>query len=145
MKIKVVSVGKPKKSGGFQDMYNFYISRIKNIVSFESIELKEKQTKEKETAEIIKKLSSSAYIVALRETGKKLDSIKFSNLIKNAFEKKGDIIFVVGGAYGYGNINEDISISIAPWTLPHQLAKIVLLEQIYRGLSINNGGKYHHE
>ncbi len=145
MKIKVVAVGKPKKDGGFQEMCNFYISRIKKFVTFENVELKEKQSIDKETEEIIKNISGSAYVVALRETGNKFDSIKFSNLLNDAFEKKGEIIFVIGGAYGYGDIKEDISMSIAPWTLPHQLAKIVLLEQVYRGLSINNGGKYHHE
>ena len=97
-----------------------------------------------ETESIIKSIPTNSFVVALRETGKGLDSLSFAKLLSEKSVSHGSICFVIGGAYGFGDINENLTLSIAPWTLPHQLARINLLEQIYRGLSINSGSGYHH-
>jgi len=145
MKIKVISVGKPKDDGGFKDMDKFYSSRISVHNKIETVELKDKKSIEEEAVLIKKHILSNAFVVALRQDGEKFNSIEFSKLLNKVKDSSKNIVFVIGGAYGLGDIKENVSISIAPWTLPHQLARIVLLEQIYRGFSILSGSKYHHE
>ncbi len=144
MKITLISVGKMKEDAGYAKLDDFYRGRIKPFAQFEVVELREKNSIEQETESIIKAIPRNNCIIALRETGKKFDSIGFSELIRKERDRAKDITFCIGGAYGFSSIGEDLSLSIAPWTLPHQLARIVLIEQIYRGLSILNGSKYHH-
>ncbi len=142
MKITLIVVGKLKSQ--FKEIDDFFQKRIKIYSSLEVIELKEKNDVALETENIIKSIPSNSFLVALRETGKSLDSLAFSKLLDEKSVSHGSICFVIGGAYGFGNINENLALSIAPWTLPHQLARINLLEQIYRGLSIIGGSSYHH-
>ena len=142
MKITLIVVGKLKNQ--FKEIDDFFQKRIKIYSPFEVIELKEKNDVALETENIIKSIPSNSFVVALRENGKSFDSLAFSKLLEQKMTDYGSICFVIGGAYGFGNVNENLSLSIAPWTLPHQLARINLLEQIYRGLSIINGSSYHH-
>ena len=142
MKITLIVVGKLKTQ--FKEIDDFFQKRIKIYSPFEVIELKEKNDVPLETENIIKSMPSNSFVVALRENGKSFDSLAFSKLLEQKMTDPGSICFVIGGAYGFGNVNENLSLSIAPWTLPHQLARINLLEQIYRGLSIINGSSYHH-
>lgn len=138
MKITVIVVGKLKSQ--FKELDDFYQKRIKNYSAVDVIELKEKGNVALETEAIIKSIPSGSFLVALREKGESMDSMEFSKLLAT----HANITFVVGGAYGFDPVNEDLALSIAPWTLPHQLARVVLLEQIYRGYSIINGSGYHH-
>ncbi|MBR6244624.1 23S rRNA (pseudouridine(1915)-N(3))-methyltransferase RlmH [bacterium] len=138
MKITVIVVGKLKSQ--FKELDDFYQKRIKNYSAVDVIELKEKGNVALETEAIIKSIPSGSFLVALREKGESMDSMEFSKLLAT----HANITFVVGGAYGFDPVNEDFALSIAPWTLPHQLARVVLLEQIYRGYSIINGSGYHH-
>jgi len=138
MKITVIVVGKLKSQ--FKELDDFYQKRIKNYSALEVIELKERGNVAQETESIIKSIPSGSFLVALREKGGSMDSMAFSKLLAT----HANITFVVGGAYGFDSVNEDLALSIAPWTLPHQLARVVLLEQIYRGYSIINGSGYHH-
>lgn len=142
MKITLIVVGKLKSQ--FKEIDDFFQKRIKNYFPLEIVELKEKNSVELETESIIKSIPGGSYVVALREEGKGLDSIEFSNLLNKKLVAFGNVCFVIGGAYGFNSINEDFSLSIAAWTLPHQLARVNLLEQIYRGISIIKGSNYHH-
>ncbi len=142
MKITLIVVGKLKSQ--FREIDDFFQKRIKIYSPLEIIELKERNDIVLETESIIKSIPSNSFVVALRETGKGLDSLSFAKLLSEKSVSHGSICFVIGGAYGFGDINENLTLSIAPWTLPHQLARINLLEQIYRGLSINSGSGYHH-
>lgn len=144
MKITLVTVGKLKTSGGFREMDEFYRSRIDIYSKLDVIELKERNDITLETASIIRSVPQNSFVIALREEGVKMDSLKFSKLLQEKGEIPGHICFIVGGAFGYGPVKENIALSIAPWTLPHQLARINILEQIYRGLSIIKGSGYHH-
>jgi len=144
MKITIVTVGKLKSTAGFKEIDLFYRNRIKPMCNLQILEIKEKNDVSLETESIRKIIPEGSFVVALREGGEQLNSISFSKLLLAKTELTGHICFVIGGAYGFGFINENISISIAPWTLPHQLARIVLLEQIYRGLTIIKGSGYHH-
>jgi len=142
MKITLIVVGKLKSQ--FREIDDFFQKRIKIYSPLEIIELKERNDIVLETESIIKSIPMNSFVVALRETGKGLDSLAFAKLLSEKSVSHGSICFVIGGAYGFGDINENLTLSIAPWTLPHQLARINLLEQIYRGLSINSGSGYHH-
>ena len=142
MKITLIVVGKLKSQ--FREIDDFFQKRIKIYSPLEIIELKERNDIVLETESIIKSIPTNSFVVALRETGKGLDSLSFAKLLSEKSVSHGSICFVIGGAYGFGDINENLTLSIAPWTLPHQLARINLLEQIYRGLSINSGSGYHH-
>lgn len=142
MKITLIVVGKLKSQ--FKEIDDFFQKRIKIYSPLEVIELKERNDLELETESIIKSIPTNSFVIALRETGKSFDSLAFARLLSEKSVSHGSIVFVVGGAYGFGDIKEDLALSIAPWTLPHQLARINILEQIYRGLSINSGSGYHH-
>ena len=142
MKITLIVVGKLKSQ--FKEIDDFFQKRIKIYSPLEIIELKERNDLVLETESIIKSIPTNSFLVALRETGKGLDSLAFAKLLSEKSVSHGSVCFVIGGAYGFGDINENLTLSIAPWTLPHQLARINLLEQIYRGLSINSGSGYHH-
>ena len=142
MKIVLIVVGKLKSQ--FKEIDDFFQKRIKIYSPLEVIELKERNDIALETENIIKSIPSNSFVVALRETGKGMDSLAFSKLLEQKLTGFGTVCFVIGGAYGFDGVNENMSLSIAPWTLPHQLARINLLEQIYRGLSIINGSSYHH-
>ncbi len=144
MNIEIRAIGKMKLSAGFQEMEQFYKKRISHFEKISIFEGKEAHTIEKETEILTKNLKTNIFKIALREEGKKFNSIEFSKLLLKQKNASKNLVFFIGGAYGLGEIKEDISISIAPWTLPHQLARIVLLEQIYRGLSIINHKNYHH-
>ena len=142
MKITLIVVGKLKSQ--FKEIDDFFQKRIKIYSPLEIIELKERNDLALETESIIKSIPANSFVVALRETGKGLNSLSFAKLLSEKSVSHGSICFVIGGAYGFGDINENLTLSIAPWTLPHQLARINLLEQIYRGLSILSGSGYHH-
>lgn len=83
-----------------------------------------------------------SFSIALSERGKSIDSIEFASLLKD----KNEINFFVGGAYGFSDefLNEcDYVLSFSKLTFSHELARIVLLEQIYRGFCINKNHPYH--
>lgn len=82
------------------------------------------------------------YCIGLDETGEELTSLEFANLLKN----KNKISFFIGGAYGFSeNFKTKMNklVSLSRLTMPHKVAKLILFEQIYRGLSINNNHPYH--
>lgn len=143
--LTILAIGKLKKNGGFADMERFYRDRIEPFAKLDLVELKEGESVADDTARLVKRIPAGAQVIALREEGKRLDSRAFAALLGQQRDAGRSIAFVIGGAYGFGKVGESLAISIAPWTLNHMLARIVLLEQIYRGLSILSGGRYHHE
>jgi len=145
MKIVLLAVGKQKSAGGFREMERFYCDRIKVFAKIEIVELKEGRSVAEDTAQIERFLpSTGSFVVALREEGASFDSRNFAAILRRERDAAHDMVFVVGGPYGLGDIGEHLALSVAPWTLNHLLARIVLLEQIYRAFSILSGGKYHH-
>ena len=144
MNVSLISVGKLKQSGGFSDMADFYQKRISKYAKLHITELKERPTADEETVLIQRSIPTSSFVIALREEGQSFDTVAFADLFRKIQQRGRMPVFVVGGAYGYGDISENLALSIAPWTLPHQLARIILLEQIYRSLSLISGSKYHH-
>ena len=90
--------------------------------------------------------TGSARLVACSEGGKNFSSEAFSEWLRAERESARDVAFVIGGAYGLSDellAASSMKISLAPWTLPHELARLVLAEQLYRAGSIARGEPYH--
>ena len=86
------------------------------------------------------------YIISLAIEGKELDSIEFASKIENTFISYSNITFIIGGSAGLSNEIKDKSnmlLSFSKFTFPHQLFRIILLEQLYRAFKINNNEEYH--
>ena len=100
----------------------------------------------REDEKVARRVPDRAYTVLLDEGGRTLDSMAFSRWLEERRRSGLDLCFVIGGPYGHGADLErvDERLSLGPMTLPHQLARVVLLEQIFRGHKILAGEPYHH-
>ena len=145
--IKIISVGKLKEKH-FSEACGEYLKRLGRYSRVEVVELKEQSDKDinvakrKEGVLIASKLANySGFKIALDSKGRQLSSEEFSQMLK-----KQDIAFIIGGPDGLSQEildKADFILSLSKMTLPHQLARVFLLEQIYRGFTILEGGKYH--
>ncbi|AVM53795.1 23S rRNA (pseudouridine1915-N3)-methyltransferase [Bacteroides zoogleoformans] len=157
MKTTLLVVGRTVEQY-FITAINDYILRIKRYLSFEIEVLPElKNTKklsfeiqkEKEGELILKALQPGDVIVLLDEGGKEMRSIEFADYMEhkmNTVNKR--LVFVIGGPYGfspkvYETAHEKMSLS--RMTFSHQMVRLIFVEQLYRAMTILNGGPYHHE
>lgn len=137
---------------------NDYIERVKHFLHFEMQVIPEikntrnlsmDQQKEKEGELILKTLNQSDYVVLLDEYGNEMRSLDFAHWMEKKMANVGKrLVFVVGGPYGfsqavYARNNEKISLS--KMTFSHQMVRLIFVEQLYRAMTILNGGPYHHE
>ncbi len=135
MKITVLSVGRLRAP--YADDIAHYEKLIGHYTPIELIELREPE-------KLPKRVPEKAHLVLLDDAGKQYDSVAFSGFLEQRRASGLDLCFVVGGAYGTEIERADELLSLGPMTLPHQLARVVLLEQIYRGHAILAGAPYHH-
>lgn len=149
--IKIICIGKIKEKYT-SDAINDYLKRLSKYTKIEIIELpnynsdniSEILIHEKEL--ILKNIKDKDYIITLEIEGKQLDSISFSNKLNEIFNHNSNIIFIIGGSYGIHQDIKNISnyhLSFSKMTFPHQLFRILLLEQIYRSFKIQNNETYH--
>ena len=142
MKLNIIAIGSLTKQ--YLDLYNSYIKKIQPFCSINLIEIKEQNIdnielkKEKETKLILEKIPKNSKVYYLSIHGKKLDSVQFSNLLV-----EDNITFIIGGSNGVNEEHFENKISFSDLTFPHQLFRILLAEQIYRGFSIKENMKYH--
>jgi len=104
------------------------------------------RVKEREGARLTEKIPERAQTVACESGGKSLSSVEFAEFLRRARDDDRDLAFVIGGAFGLGaNVasKSTMKLSLAPWTLPHEIARLVLVEQIYRAGTIVRGEPYH--
>jgi len=157
MKIKLLVVGKTVESyikKGIEE----YIGRLKHYASFEMIELpdlkqtsslSESQIKSKEGELIMKAVRPSDHVVLLDERGDMVSSVEWArDLERKTSHLSKDIIFVIGGPYGFsGEVysRADSKLSLSRMTFSHQIVRLIFLEQIYRAFTIIKGEPYHHE
>lgn len=151
LKITVIVVGRLNK-GPYFEMCQDFVKRMTWPVTVHEIESKQKdaaKSQEEETQKIIEKLIPQAFTIILDERGNGLRSLDFANTLenlKNTGENK--IQFVIGGADGLvDEIRDkaDVLLSFGQQTWPHMLARVMLLEQIYRAQQILSGHPYHRE
>lgn len=147
--IKVICVGKIKDSN-LKSLIDDYYKRIIKYISIQIIELKDENENydemKKESKEIENYLDSKSYNIALDRLGKNIDSINFSKLIDKTFISYPNITFIIGGSLGIDKSILDkcnIVLSFSSLTFPHQLFRLMLLEQIYRSFKILNNERYH--
>ena len=149
--IKLITVGKIKEKY-LKDAILEYTKRISKYTKLEIIELQDydydnKQiVLEKEKENIIKHINSRDYIITMQIEGKNISSEDFAYKIDKVFVTNPNIVFIIGGSYG---LHDDIkkisnfSLSFSKMTFPHQLFRVLLLEQIYRAYKIINNESYH--
>lgn len=158
MKIDIICVGKLKEKF-YRDAVAEYAKRLSRYCKTEIVEVQdektpdsasfalEEQIREREGTRILKILREDAYVITLEIQGKKMDSETFAHTIeKLATYGRSHIQFVIGGSLGlHHSVSEkaDLKISFSDMTFPHQLMRVILLEQIYRGYRIVNGEPYH--
>ena len=157
MKITLLTVGKTDRDWVKQGL-DLYISRLKHYIPFTLTEipelknvssLSESQIKTKEGELILKLLRPSDDVILLDEKGKQYTSMEFSRLIQDKMTYSGrDIVFVIGGAYGFAPEVYDRAsskISLSKMTFSHQMVRTIFVEQVYRAFTIMKGEPYHHE
>ena len=101
-------------------------------------------TEVREDEKVPARIPDRAYVVLLSSEGKTFDSLGFSRWLEDRRQEGRDLCFVVGGPKGLELDRCDLKLSLGPMTLPHQLARVVLLEQIYRAHKILAGEPYHY-
>jgi 23S rRNA (pseudouridine1915-N3)-methyltransferase len=104
------------------------------------------RVREKEAERLAERVSESAHMIACDERGKSLDSRQFADFLQRAREEERDLAFMIGGAFGLApdvSARASTRLSLAPWTLPHEIARLVLAEQLYRAGTIVRGEPYH--
>jgi 23S rRNA (pseudouridine1915-N3)-methyltransferase len=100
----------------------------------------------KEGERILERLPAAVALVICDERGDRLTSAEFAALVNSARDRAKDIAFVIGGAFGLADslrARATRAIQLAPWTLPHEMARLVLAEQLYRAGTIVRGEPYH--
>jgi 23S rRNA (pseudouridine1915-N3)-methyltransferase len=157
MKITIISVGKLKERY-LVDGIKEYSKRLRTYTRLEFIEVPDEQAKEglsekdkrqikdKEGNKILSKLKES-FVIALAIEGKQLSSEELAQKIETIFTyNNSHITFIIGGSLGLSSevLNKaNLKLSFSKMTFPHQLMKLILLEQIYRSFRINNNEPYH--
>jgi 23S rRNA (pseudouridine1915-N3)-methyltransferase len=104
------------------------------------------KVKEREGQRLADKVPERAQTVTCDIKGRMLDSTQFAEFLQSAREQDRDLAFLIGGAFGLASdltSRSSVRLSLAPWTLPHELARLVLVEQIYRAGTIVRGEPYH--
>ena len=108
----------------------------------------EEKAREEETQRILAKIKPSDFVILLDERGKNISSPELAKMLSNGFVNSQNFVIVIGGAFG---VSEELRQranfvwSISKLVFPHQIVRLILVEQIYRAQEISSGGKYHHE
>ena len=157
MKVKIISVGKLKEKY-LKDGISEYVKRLSRFAQVELIELVDEKTPDnasekeneqilsKEGQRILAKLSERDFVFAMAIEGKLISSEGLSETFERAMQQSSTLVFIIGGSLGLApkvkkRANE--LISFGPITLPPQVLRLVLAEQIYRGVMIREGSPYH--
>jgi 23S rRNA (pseudouridine1915-N3)-methyltransferase len=157
MKITLLAVGRTDKDWVKQGL-DIYISRLKHYIPFGVVEIPElknvsalskEQIKTREGELILKNVRPTDDLILMDERGKQYTSIELSKVLQDKISYIGkDIVFVIGGAYGFSEAvynRADSKISLSKMTFSHQMVRAIFAEQIYRAFTIMRGEPYHHE
>ena len=131
----MVAVGRLRPP--FADDIAHYSKLIAGHARLELIEVREDE-------QVEKRIPERAFVSLLDDGGEAMDSVRFSRFLEERRMEARDLCFVVGGAYGLQLDRADHRLSLGPMTLPHQLARVVLLEQLFRAHKILANHPYHH-
>lgn len=157
MKITLLTVGKTDRDWVKQGL-DLYVSRLKHYIPFTLNEIPElknvssltkQQIKVKEGELILKNIRTSDELILLDEKGRQYSSTELASALQDKISYSGrDIVFVIGGAYGFSDAvyeRADSKISLSKMTFSHQMVRAIFAEQLYRAFTIMRGEPYHHE
>ena len=142
--IKIICVGKIKESF-YRDAIEEYMKRLSKYHKVIIEEVMDSDIKH-EAELILKHINSKDYVVTLEIEGNSISSLELSNFIDKTLINNSNITFIIGGSNGLDDSVKNISnykLSFSKMTFPHQLFRIILLEQIYRSFKIINNESYH--
>ena len=153
MRVSVIVVGRPRQ-GGLADAIAEYETRAARYWPLDVHEVRESNARSRTTDDVMQeegerllaRVPVSAKVFACDPGGDALDSMQFASLLSSARDAATDVAFVIGGAHGLSpavRARASRRLSVAPWTLPHELARLVLAEQLYRAGTITRGEPYH--
>lgn len=158
MKITLITVGKIKEKY-LKDAIAEYSKRLSKYCKLEIVEVAdektpdqasenvERQIRQKEGERILRYVKDDAYVFTLEIGGTMLDSVAFAKKMETlGIQGKSHLIFIIGGSIGLGEEvlrRSDYALSFSRMTFPHQLMRVILLEQVYRGYRIIEGAPYH--
>ena len=158
MKITLITVGKIKEKY-LKDAIAEYRKRLSKYCKLEIVEVAdektpdqasenvERQIRQKEGERILRYVKDDAYVFTLEIGGTMLDSVAFAKKMETlGIQGKSHLIFIIGGSIGLGEEvlrRSDYALSFSKMTFPHQLMRVILLEQVYRGYRIIEGAPYH--
>jgi len=157
MKIRLVVTGKTELAY-IREGRDDYASRIRKYIPFEITEIAGLKStsgrppgewKKRESELIMKHISPGDYMVLLDEHGKELGSREFSGFLNQRFAQGlKTLVFLIGGPYGFDEAlirRADFRLSLSRMTFPHQLVRLIFLEQLYRAMTILKNEPYHHD
>ena len=156
MKICLLTVGKTD-TGWVREGLETYTSRPGRYVRFSVKEIPElknasslskAQVKDKEGSLILASIGPKDMVILLDEHGKEYTSVEFAKEVERFTASGKNIVFVIGGAYGFSDEvynRSDGKVSLSKMTFPHQMVRTVFTEQLYRAFTIIKGEPYHHE
>ncbi len=153
MRVVIAAVGKPRDRH-LAAAISEYETRAARYWPLDVVEVREasgrgvtaEQAREREGERLLERLPDAALVVICDERGDRLTSPQFADLVSGARDRARDVAFVIGGAYGFTDAmraRAGRSIQLAPFTLPHEMARLVLAEQLYRAGTIVRGEPYH--
>lgn len=157
MKITLLTVGKTDKDWVKQGI-DIYVSRLKHYIPFTINEIPElknvsalskDQIKVREGELILKNVKPTDDVILMDEHGKEYTSVDFASILQRKISLEGkDMVFVIGGAYGFSEEvfkRANSKISLSKMTFSHQMVRAIFTEQLYRAFTIMRGEPYHHE
>lgn len=152
-RIRLLTVGR-LKTPHWRDAASYYYKRLSYTLSIEETIVKDAdatlslpERKESEGVRLLKSIRPSEELIVLDENGKTMPSEYFASFLQSLFEKSRIPCFAIGGAYGLADsvlCKARHRLAFGPMTFPHELARVLLLEQLYRAENILSGTGYHH-
>jgi len=153
-KIKIIALGKFKEQA-YLELEKEYLKRMTPYAKIKVVEIPEipyrsnqdlESVKEKEAEKIIKQLPEDGIVILLEEKGTLRNSPEFANFLQRTGGLGKELVFVIGSGIGlHGSLKaySNYSVSLSPLTFPHNMARVILEEQIYRACTIISGKEYH--
>ena len=158
LKITLITVGRLKEQY-LRDAVKEYEKRLSTLCTLKSVEIDAaklpdspnesqiSQALETEAEKILAAISNGAYVIPMCIEGKQMDSEELSHKLSEiGVSGQSNVVFIIGGSYGLSDRvkqKADYKLSMSKMTFPHQLARVMLLEQIYRAFKMSQGGTYH--
>ena len=146
LKVKLICVGRLKEKF-YIDACAEYMNRLGRYCRFELCEVNESGSLEKEGAAVLEKIPAGAFVIAMCIEGRLMDSEKLAaEIAAKTVAGCSQMVLLIGGSEGLSESVKEraqLRLSMSPMTFPHHLARVMVLEQLYRAFTIHEGSKYH--